>query len=140
MYIYIDIHINIYIYTYVCFLIHVYIYVNVYIYIYVYIHVYMSVSRRVCLPGTGILCMFALSPAFLQAYAPFFIGHTEISTAFLCLLGLLDDDHGVQTHAYIKWRHIHVYIRCCSIMHSSDAVYTIHAYIRCCDIHASIRC
>lgn len=44
--------------------------------------------------GTGILCAFALAP-FIQAYAPFFLGVTEISTAILCILGLFDDDHGV---------------------------------------------
>jgi hypothetical protein len=44
--------------------------------------------------GTGILCLFGLSP-FLHAYAPFFLGHSEISTALLCVLGCLDDGHGV---------------------------------------------
>lgn len=44
--------------------------------------------------GTGILCCFGLYP-FLHAQAPFFLGHVEISTALLCVLGLFDDDHGV---------------------------------------------
>lgn len=44
--------------------------------------------------GTGILCAFGTYP-FLHAQAPFFLGHVEISTAFLCVLGLFDDDHGI---------------------------------------------
>jgi len=44
--------------------------------------------------GTGILCVFGTYP-FLHAQAPYFLGHCEISTAFLCVLGLFDDDHGV---------------------------------------------
>jgi len=44
--------------------------------------------------GTGVLCAFGTYP-FLHAQAPFFLGHVEISTAFLCVLGLFDDDHGI---------------------------------------------
>lgn len=44
--------------------------------------------------GTGILCAFGTYP-FLHAQVPFFLGHVEISTAFLCVLGLFDDEHGV---------------------------------------------
>jgi len=42
----------------------------------------------------GFIAFFACNP-FLHAYAPFFLGHVEISTALLCVLGLFDDNHGV---------------------------------------------
>lgn len=45
--------------------------------------------------GTAILCLTGLHP-FLHYYSPFFLGTSEISTGILCILGLLDDDHGVK--------------------------------------------
>lgn len=44
--------------------------------------------------GTAAICVFGTYP-FMQSYAPFFLGHVEISTVLLCMLGLFDDDHGV---------------------------------------------